>query len=341
MTEINTGGYIQDTIQQKNLVVSDTIKQLKDSSDGPSKITRGMFLVHHDITPKIKDENVIIDTASLCKRNPIADVTFYDSANVVRQIDGTIIDRFPFLFTEINSKIREENRATLVSHLKEGNQIPVGEYHLDWFVVIILASAFFYAVVRAAAGNVFRGVLRFIFFRGINEPGSRDTGALFQWESTLFNLATFMNLSLFAFLTSIHYNFSPSEIKGVRLWLIYLGIIIVAVTLRHLICMIIGKASREDEIFREYLVQIYQAYRMAGLLIFLINILVLYMTLSPVKIYFLAGLIAIGTLYLARVLRLFVIFINRHVSIFYLILYLCALEILPVVILVKYVTGLV
>jgi len=80
---------------------------------------------------------------------------------------------------------------------------------------------------------------------------------------------------------------------------------------------------------------------MAGFLTFLVALLILYTTLFPAKVYFSIGFYAIGILYAARVLRLFLIFINRHVSIFYLILYLCALEILPVVILVKYVTGLV
>ncbi len=53
------------------------------------------------------------------------------------------------------------------------------------------------------------------------------------------------------------------------------------------------------------------------------------------------GIIVLGILYLIRVLRLFVIFINRNISILYLILYLCALEILPILISVKYISGLV
>ena len=46
-------------------------------------------------------------------------------------------------------------------------------------------------------------------------------------------------------------------------------------------------------------------------------------------------------MYSIRVIRLLIIFLNRNISIFYLILYLCALEILPVLIVVKYFTGLV
>jgi len=41
-----------------------------------------------------------------------------------------------------------------------------------------------------------------------------------------------------------------------------------------------------------------------------------------------------------RIIKLFSIFLNRNISILYLILYLCALELLPVVVLIKYFAGL-
>jgi len=99
--------------------------------------------------------------------------------------------------------------------------------------------------------------------------------------------------------------------------------------------------SGEKEIFSEYLVGIYQYYRLAALFLLIISVMVLYTVFLPKNVLFYVGFSFVALLYVIRVLRLFLIFINRHVSIFYLILYLCALEILPVVIIIKYVTGLV
>ena len=56
--------------------------------------------------------------------------------------------------------------------------------------------------------------------------------------------------------------------------------------------------------------------------------------------YFISVIIVLVTLYLIRIARLFIIFINKGISLFYLILYLCALEFLPVVICLKYISGL-
>jgi hypothetical protein len=300
-----------------------------------------MLIVHHEISPVKKVESLIVDTTAVCIKNPIADITFYDSANIVTRIDESLIGRFPFVFTGINKKTREETRATLIKELKEGNVVPEKQYHIDWIVPVILVSAFLYATVRVTSVNIFRGLMRFISFRGINESVSRDTGELFHWQSTLINFASFINISVFGYLTTIRYDLPFTHIHGIFVWLMCLAIVIAAVTIRHFLCLALGMASGEDDIFKEHLVGIYQAYRMAGLIIFVAILLILYTSILPVKIYFTIGFYAIGILYLARVLRLFLIFINRHVSIFYLILYLCALEILPVVILVKYVTGLV
>jgi len=177
--------------------------------------------------------------------------------------------------------------------------------------------------------------------RGINENASRDTGALFQWQSTLMNLSAFISISLFCYLMLRQYDISLPGVSRSVTWLLCFGTVISAVTLRHFVCNITGKISDETEIFREYIIGIYQVYRFGGMIFMLLAIMILYTVAIPVKLWFTAGTVIAGMLYLLRVTRLFLIFITRHVSILYLILYLCALEILPVVILVKYVTGLV
>ncbi|MGD0753970.1 MAG: DUF4271 domain-containing protein, partial [Bacteroidales bacterium] len=99
--------------------------------------------------------------------------------------------------------------------------------------------------------------------------------------------------------------------------------------------------SEEKEVFMKYLFGIYQSYRYGAIFLFVIIILMSYTRILPVRDYIISGIIVLGLMYLLRVIRLLIIFINRNISIFYLILYLCALEILPVLIVVKYFTGLV
>jgi hypothetical protein len=102
---------------------------------------------------------------------------------------------------------------------------------------------------------------KFFLFRGINDPGSRDKGGLFQWQSTILNLSSFLITGLFGYLAASYFDFIPAGFRGFIIWLIALGIISLAITLRHLVCVITGAASGQREIFRQYLLGIYQSYR--------------------------------------------------------------------------------
>ena len=281
-----------------------------------------------------------IDTSAVCIRNAVADVTFYDSANLVNRIDKTELTRFPYHFTEKNLKQEAETRASLIKILKNGSEIPVMPFHDDWIVFIVLVSAFLYSVFRTLSRRIISDVTRFFFFRGIGDLVSRDTGTLFHWDATIMNFITFLNISLFIYCISLYYEFIPAGISRFQYWIISFGVIITIITLRHIICFLTGKISNENHAFNEYIITIYLSYRIMALVLFILVILISYTSIFPVKTLILAGLVTIATLYLMRLIRLFLIFMKSNISILYLILYLCALEFLPVVVTVKYFTGL-
>jgi hypothetical protein len=281
------------------------------------------------------------DTTSVSNRNSIADITFYDSNNIATRVDPLYKDRFPFAFTEKSRQMEAVLRASVVKQLKPGREIPLKPLHDDWIILIILIVIFLFSLVRKSSKNMLPGLTRFFLFRGINDPSSRDIGGLFQWESTIKNLISFLIFGLFAYSAASFYNFIPSAITGIIFWIISVMSVISAITLRHIICIITGSASGEKDLFRDYLDGIYQYYRFSALFLFVIIILMSYTTIFPVNSYFIAGIIVLGILYLIRIMRLFMIFLTRNISIFYLILYLCALEILPVVISVRYISGLI
>ena len=281
-----------------------------------------------------------IDTSAVCIRNAVSDVTFYDSANLVNRIDKTELTRFPYHFVEKNIKREAEARASLTKLLKDGREMPVRPFHDDWIVIVVLVSAFLYSVVRTVSRRMISEVTRFFFFRGIGDPGSRDTGVLLHWDATVMNFITFLNISLFVYCISLYYEFIPEGISGFQYWIISFGAVVTVITIRHILCFLTGKASNENHAFNEYIISIYLSYRLMALVLFILVILISYTSIFPVKTLILAGFITIATLYLMRLIRLFLIFMKRNISILYLILYLCALEFLPVLILLKYVTGL-
>jgi hypothetical protein len=340
MMIISSSDTQQDTVRLSKIVINESTR-LKTFSLPEVRRLSSKDTVRHALhpAPEISNET-IADTTSVCGRNPVADITFNDSSNFITSIESGFNNSFPFIFTEINSIKQAEAKTALLKHLKTGEDIPVQPLQNDWIILIIIISSFLYSLIRTTSKSIFPGVMRFFMFRGINDPSSRDIGELFNWQSTLLNLASFLSLALFTYCFALYNDFLPAGIIGITGYLVSLGIIITGVTLRHIACLITGNISEQRDVFRDYLVSIYQSYRLSAMIVFIIVILLSYTLLLPVKVYFVSGIIALGLMYLIRITRLFVIFINRNISIFYLILYLCALEILPVGISVKYFTGL-
>jgi len=331
----------QDSIPVKNIQLRDSVSVKSDSASLSHPALANDTIIHI-IRRRLPEPVVhITDTVSVCRRNSIGDVTFYDSGNLVTKVRPLHLDNFPFLFTEKGKQIVDSRKVALVKHLRAGDQIPDRTVHGDWIILIILFAAFLFVFIRKSWGNVLLGVERYFLFKGINDPSARDTGGIFTLDSTLKNLISFFILGLFAYNSASYNNLLPVSGSGILFWIISVLVIITAVTLRHIVCLLAGAISGEREVFMEYVSTIYQFYRFSALLIFLVTILMSYTAIFSLGQLFNAGVIIIAILYLIRVMRLFVIFINKNISLFYFILYLCALEILPIVISVKYISGLV
>ncbi|MFH0841711.1 MAG: DUF4271 domain-containing protein [Bacteroidota bacterium] len=280
------------------------------------------------------------DTAFVCTRNPISDVTFYDSTSLIFTIKSPPPDGFPFALIEAGARRESMAKEMLIRNLREGDRIPAQPFSGDWPVFAVMASIFLYSLISVISRRFFQDMKRFFLFRGVGDPASRDMQVLFNWQSTIINLVSFLNVALFAYCAADYFEFIPDIIPGFIFWLICTLLVIVTVTVRHMVCRVTGNISDQPDAFSEYIITIYLSYRYGAVLLFLISIMILYTGIFKTETLVMAGSLITGAVYLIRVARLFMIFIRKSISIFYLILYLCALEFLPVVVLLKYFAGL-
>jgi len=338
------GFEIQDTIKPQITIRINTDKLLHDSvfrklDEIPAHIR------YADSIKKIKritrvPEVAITDTTSVCARNSIADITFYDSLSFVRNLDQLPPVFFPYSYVEKTMLLNQEQGTSMAGTLNEGSILPQKPLHHDWIIGVVFLAAYLWLIVRNTTRSIFPEMTRFFLLRGINESPSRDTGSLFTWQSTVMNFVSFMVLGLFTYCAAEWYDFIPEGIPPLLFMLISLGAVIFGVTFRHFICLAAGNLSGESEVFTEYLVNVYQYYRFSSVIVFVVVIVLVYTIILPPQTIILVGAIVLIMFYVLRVLRLFLIFMKRNISVLYLILYLCALEILPVLIIVKYFTGL-
>jgi hypothetical protein len=278
------------------------------------------------------------DTISVCRRNPVADVTFSDSLSFVKEIRPYNQGAIPFRFTSRSGSEPGSYRPLLISDLRDGYEPVRNTFHQDWVTILIFFAVWLFLVVRATTRSMIPEVTRFFLFRGINEPASRDTGSLFYSQSTIMNFISFLIIGLFIYSAASFYGAAPAGISPFPAIMLLFLLVALTITARHFICITAGNLSGQTEVFNEYLLNIYYSYRYCSYALFVLTLLAFYTVVFPPAFSITAGFCIMGVFYIYRVIRLFLIFIKRHISLFYLILYLCALEILPFLILVKYIS---
>jgi hypothetical protein len=285
-------------------------------------------------SPKLQS---VTDSTGVCIKNNIYGTTYFDPGTYLTGINLPSTDK-----TIVNlagkTRIRVvETKETLIQHLKEGQELPSRLVSNDWTLLILLVAAFLISLVRDASKG-FKPVLDFFLFRGIKGHDSRDND-LFHWQSTVQNLISFFIISLFIYKIASYNNLVPDGFNGLIVWVACLALVIILLTLRHLVCTITGNLSGQRDAFTEYLSGIYQSYHYVAVIYFFLVIFISYSNILPSDIFIIAGFASFALIYLFRIVRLLIIFLNRGISIFYLILYLCALEILPVAITIRYFAG--
>ena len=285
----------QDTVRSRNIEVTDSFRVHSDTTPVAKIIRPVKNSVINSIAVTATPQQTVIDTTSVCRRNSISDVTYYDSTNVIINIESKTSGRFPFLFTEKNLQTKEAERLALVKVLHQGKELPFRPLHEDWVILVIVFVAFLFSVTRNALKGFLPRVTRFFLFRGINDPSSRDIGGLFHWQSTILNLISFLVAGLFVYIAASWYELIPAAGIRILYWLTAVGVLIVAVTLRHFACIIVGNISDQREAFREYLIGIYQSYRFSALFLFFIVILIEYTVVIPANVSILAGFIVFET----------------------------------------------
>jgi hypothetical protein len=284
-------------------------------------------------------DSVVVDTTSVCMRNSIADVTYSDPGNAALKIKIPGGSNSILFLAEKTRERGRHQREILLKSLKDGNERSVKFLHNDWTILVITVSFLLFTLVKTVTRNL-KTSENIFKLKSTGDPASHDIG-LFHWQSTVMNLISFFVLALFCYTAATIAGMVPAGFSGVAFWGISLGVLIIAYTLRYAVCLAAGSMSNQSEAFNEYLAGINQAYHLSALVLFILVVLVSYTILLPDKVFLISGLATIGIMYLFRVIRLLIIFLNRNISIFYLILYLCALEFLPVAVAIRYFTGLV
>jgi hypothetical protein len=219
----------------------------------------------------------------------------------------------------------------------DGEARPSGMVNTDVSFILLSLSLMIITVLTVFFRKNIASGLASISFRRQGEMTPPGTSEVFSWPPILRNLFTVLNISLFAAITILTFGLAIPGLFGgsTGLTAVLAGAFLAALMIRHLTTIILADITGLQNLYREYINIVYNTWFACALFLFIINTIILFAPLENPSPVIKTGLIITAITLIIRALRLLSIFIDKHVSVFYFILYLCALEVLPVLVTLK------
>jgi hypothetical protein len=230
----------------------------------------------------------------------------------------------------------DKSIATTEKEVDKITEIPIDKSRqsdYDWLTFVLIASFLLIGWTRLFFSKYFMALIK--SFHSYNYASSLYYGknSLTIRASTLLNFTFFITAGTFLFQVLNHYDVNVSRLDPVIQFLLLPAFFFAWYIWNYLTTGFIGFVFLRQQSFQEYFHN-YNLYRkILGIALFPVILVLQYISPEYKPEILLIGSIVFGIFYFTHILRGLFIFIKKNVSIFYLILYLCALEFLPLVVL--------
>ena len=203
----------------------------------------------------------------------------------------------------------------------------------DWFVIPFLINLILLAFIHYNYKNYILQVLISAISYNTSYKLHRENKNNNPRSAFLLTIMFFISATVFSFLVIKH--FFPVFSNNNALLIICLSFVclISVIFLNKLVNLVSGIIFMQQDISSEYNQNIDFFNQTAGLILFPASILIVYSSISVTAIY--VGIVSLSVIYILRIIRLIKINFNKQVNIFYMFLYLCSIEIIPIIYLMK------
>lgn len=210
----------------------------------------------------------------------------------------------------------------------------------NWFSLQLLIAFFILASLRTFYGKRLKLVIDAFLNQRYASQFFREENALIQRTSVLLSLTFIISASLFFYQLESLYPLQWIEFKGFQKYLLILVFTLLFYIFKILFNKIGGFLFKCERETSEYIFNQFLILQIIGLGLMLIVLILRYQQIIPSNYILYAGLFILLAGFIIRIFRSFQITTsNTGFSYIYIFLYLCTLEIIPIVVIVKYVTS--
>lgn len=223
--------------------------------------------------------------------------------------------------------------------LHPANQTPISKTASspDWFFPILLLVLSVYAALRIFYTKYFSQMVLAFVNNNLTNQIVRDENILVQRTSTYLSLVFNLIAALFLYLVSLNYGWRLGGIgSGFNRFLLFAVLISLVYALKFLILKIAGRLFNLEREMATYIFNTFLINNILGIVLLPFIFLMAYNQVVSTQWFIVLGLSIVGLAFGYRIFRGILIGLSTSTfSLLYLFLYLCTLEIAPLMILIR------
>jgi hypothetical protein len=310
------------TVRDTQTIVTDT-SILQQSSAAHMDSGRKAFF------PQLRVIEKITDTAHAEKTvyNPYRKA-FNTSDNF---LTNNSLSRFGQTLSGNANKDALSNRFTASSVSTSGN-LPLHDrvnHTGNWLMLIFMIVILLFIWIKIFYNKFFSILSNSLVSYQLSAKVFHEKNVLLKSVSFVLDVIYLIVLTVFLYECFTFWNLAPMKMASYNLFLLLFNIIILYTVTRGLILKLFNTLFKTESIVSEYVHNNFIINKSIGIVLFPFVFAICYLPESFIRVLLWAGLLILGAGIIYKLLRGYQIIIRKDVLFIYMILYLCTLEILP------------
>ena len=208
-----------------------------------------------------------------------------------------------------------------------------------WYFIYLFLLIGLLAWIRLYYGNILIQTVQASTNFQVANRMFKDNSLLQNQLNGALYLFYFLSMAFLLYYIELRIDLSPYELQGGLLYLFNIAVLAGIFLSRVLLFNIAGFLFNRVRIIREYLYNIFIFNKLSGLVVLPMTFLLVYTKGTLQELVFWSTIFALSCIIVMRLIRGVVFSYRKEVLFFYMFLYLCALEIAPLVLLYRWLEG--
>jgi hypothetical protein len=238
---------------------------------------------------------------------------------------------------------RNDSTRLTATNVPTRDHMPVERFKFtdDWLFGVFIFLIVLFVWIRIFYSKFFAALANALVSFHLSAKLFEERNVLLQRVSIVLDFIYIVVFSIFVFEWIDYHQYSGPRMSGFNLFLLLINILMIYTLLRIVVLRLVGSLFLVRPLFLEYIHNTFVINKGLGIILFPMVIMAQYLPYKIIPVVLWLGIIALGAGILFKAIRAYQIIIRRDILLFYLILYLCTLEILPLLLGYKFVTTLI